>query len=150
LFRQPGRADKEAAMSAMERLGLGSLANKPFHELSGGQRQLVILARALVSQAPILILDEPTSALDIRNQAMVLEQIHQLSRKDGLTVLFTTHNPQHGLDVADDALLMLSHDRHATGPARDVLSEENLLDLYGVPLRRLKVDDGHDAITFWR
>jgi iron complex transport system ATP-binding protein len=145
LFRQPGPADREAAMEALDRLGLAALAGKPFHELSGGQRQLVILARALVSQASVLILDEPTSALDIRHQALVLDQIERLAREQGLTVLFTTHSPQHALDIADDALLMLPNNRHTYGPASDILNEDNLHALYGVPLRRVYAE-GIEAI----
>lgn len=137
LFGQPTRADEEAALAALERFGMASHAHRPFHEMSGGQRQLVIFARALVAEAQILILDEPTSALDLKNQSMVLDWIATLSRRDGLTVVMTTHHPHHALAVADDALLMIEEDRFVSGPTSSVLSEENLAALYGVPMKRV-------------
>jgi iron complex transport system ATP-binding protein len=72
LFSQPTPEDEKAALAALERFGMADLAGRPFHEMSGGQRQLVIFARALVAEADVLILDEPTSALDLRNQQVIL------------------------------------------------------------------------------
>ncbi len=140
LFSQPSAQDEEAAMDSLNRFGMADFARHPFHELSGGERQLVIFARALVSEAEILILDEPTSALDLRNQIKVLDWITRLSHEDGLTVLFTTHHPHHALAVADNALLMLGGTKYASGPAHDVLSEENLHTLYGVEIKHLSFE----------
>jgi iron complex transport system ATP-binding protein len=137
LFSQPSAQDEEAALAALDRFGIADFARHPFHELSGGERQLVIFARALVSEAEILILDEPTSALDLKNQIVVLDWITRLSHQDGLTVLFTTHHPHHALAVAYNALLMLGGARFACGPASDVLSEENLHTLYSVDIKHL-------------
>ncbi len=86
LFSQPSTEDEKASLAALSRFGIADLAGRPFHELSGGQRQLVIFARALVSEAEILILDEPTSALDLKNQDVILEWITRLAREEGLTV----------------------------------------------------------------
>lgn len=140
LFSQPTAKDAQAAMTSLERFGMADYSSRPFHELSGGERQLVIFARALVSDADILILDEPTSALDLRNQIKVLDWITRLSHEDGLTVLFTTHHPHHALAVADNAFLMLGGTKYAQGPVHDVLSEENLQLLYGVDLKRLSFE----------
>jgi iron complex transport system ATP-binding protein len=137
LFSQPSAEDEEAAMASLDRFGIAHFAKHPFHELSGGERQLVIFARALVSEAEILILDEPTSALDLKNQIVVLDWINRLSRETGLTVLFTTHHPHHALAVADNALLMLGGSKFASGRAREVLSEQNLHALYGVEIKHL-------------
>ncbi len=140
---QPSAKDEAAALAALDRVAMADLARRPFHELSGGQRQMAIFARALVSEPDILILDEPTSALDLRNQAQVLDWIRRLSAENGLTVLFTTHHPHHALEVADDALLMLEESRFVWGAAQAMLSEDNLQALYGVPLKRLVFD--HDG-----
>ncbi len=117
LFSQPSAQDEEAAMASLDRFGMAHYAKHPFQELSGGERQLVIFARALVSEAEILILDEPTSALDLKNQIHVLDWITRLSHQDGLTVLLTTHHPNHALAVADDVLLMLGETKFARGQA---------------------------------
>ena len=137
LFSQPTAQDEEAAMASLERFGMADFARHPFHELSGGERQLVIFARALVSAAEILILDEPTSALDLKNQIVVLDWIGRLSREAGLTVLFTTHHPNHALAISDHALLMLGENHYVSGEAREVLSEEHLRALYDVEIKRL-------------
>jgi iron complex transport system ATP-binding protein len=143
LFSQPSKQDRDAARATMVRLGIADLAARSFHQLSGGQRQLVIFARALVAEATVLLLDEPTSALDLRNQSTVLDWIRRLRDEEGLTVVMTTHHPQHALAVADDALLMTGEADFVSGPAVDVLSEENLHRLYGVDLKRLTfVHDG--------
>jgi iron complex transport system ATP-binding protein len=135
LFSQPTAEDERAALESLDRFGIAQFAQHPFHELSGGERQLVIFARALVSKADILILDEPTSALDLKNQVVVLDWITRLSHQDGMTVLFTTHHPHHALAVADDALLMLGGTRYAVGPVTEVLSERHLQALYGVDIK---------------
>jgi iron complex transport system ATP-binding protein len=142
LLAQPSARDAAASLEALSRFGLAGLAGRPFHELSGGQRQLVMFARAMVSEADILILDEPASALDLSNQAAILDWIRRLSRQHGLTVLFSTHHPQHALEIADEALLMLGSDRFVHGPAAKVLNEANLLALYGIPLRRVPFEHG--------
>ncbi len=100
LWSQPTGTDEAAALAAPDRFGLADLAARPFDQISGGQRQLAVLARAIVSEAEIIILDEPCSALDLRNQALVLEWIRRLADAHGLTVLFSTHAPQHASAMA--------------------------------------------------
>ena len=148
LFAQPSARDEAAALSALDRFGIADLAGRAFHDLSGGQRQMVVLARALVAEASVLLLDEPTSALDLRNQSLVLRWMAHLAREDGLGVVFTTHHPHHALAAADDALLMLGPERFASGPAGAVLTEANLHALYGVPLRRVRLEhEGREVET---
>jgi iron complex transport system ATP-binding protein len=136
-FSQPSGRDLQAARQALDRVGLAHLERRSFHELSGGQRQLVILARALVAEAEILLMDEPTSALDLKNQDLVLRWMDRLTKKDGLTVIFTTHHPHHALAVADRAFLMLEEGVRLDGTAEQTLTAENLRCLYGLPLQRL-------------
>jgi len=137
LFSLPSHKDEAIALEALTRLGLAHLAEHNFDELSGGQRQLIIFARALASGADILVLDEPTSALDLKNQGIVLEWINHLAREEGLTVIFTTHHPHHAHAIADQSLLMFSDENYAYGSIDEVLTEENLHRLYGVEMRRV-------------
>ncbi len=140
LFSQPSAQDEAAALGMLERFGLAHLADRAFSELSGGERQLVIFARAMLTQASILVLDEPTSALDLKNQSLILDWIVRLAHEDGLTVVFTSHSPLHALAAGDDALLMLGTTDFACGPIDDVLTVQKLESLYGVPLKRLQFE----------
>ena len=150
LFSSPSASDERLAMAAMERLEVGHLADRPFTELSGGQRQLVMLARALAAEADILVMDEPASSLDLGNQAMLIRRIRELSRAGALTVIFSTHLPQHALAVADEVLVMAGGGRYLSGPAAEVLTEENLSEVYATVIKRVKISHGwqeRDAIV---
>jgi iron complex transport system ATP-binding protein len=145
LFSQPSHGDIQMARDALARFGLNNAAERPFNELSGGQRQLAVFARAIVAEAEILILDEPTSALDLGNQSLILHWMTRLAHEENLTVVFTTHHPDHALAVADSALLMLGERDYVCGAACDVISETNLRALYGVEMKRVEYE--HDGRT---
>lgn len=142
-FGAPGARDIAIARDCLAEVGIADLADRRYDQLSGGQRQLVLLARALATGADILVMDEPASALDLTNQGVVLRLMRRLADDRGMTVLFTTHHPEHALDVADQALL-LGPPGPLFGPAAAILDEANLSRLYGVPIRRLDYadDDG--------
>jgi len=147
-FSQPNRHDESMARAALDHVGLGMMAETPFDQLSGGQRQLVIFARALASEARMLILDEPTSSLDMRNQEIILGWIDRLTHDEGLTVVFTTHHPHHALAVADDVLMLFGESDSVCGTVQDELTERNLERLYGTRFVRLDFDDaGHGHRT---
>lgn len=147
LFGAPKVGDFQTAHRVMDLLSIGHLADRSFNALSGGQRQLAIIAQALASECGVLILDEPCSALDYRNQAIVIETLDRLRRDHGMTVVFTTHSPQHALEIATHVLLM--HDRKSFdfGVSSEILTEENLSRLYGVPVRQAHFQGG-DSYTF--
>ena len=130
-LQQPGREQIHTARDALERAGVSHLAERNFAHLSGGEQQLVLIARALAQQSDILIMDEPTSALDYGNQLRVLRQVRALSR-EGYTVLLSTHNPQHALTFADRVLALQDGSVAALGPSGDVLTPALLRRLYGV------------------
>lgn len=146
-FNSPGRKDKARARECLHEVGLSAVADQRYDRLSGGQRQLVLLARALASDCRILVLDEPASALDLANQGIVLRLIQRLARTHKLAVLLTTHHPDHALGIADKTLLMLRDAVHLYGPAESVLTEENLARMYGVPVRRVEVHSGDETIA---
>jgi iron complex transport system ATP-binding protein len=130
VFARPGPADRAAAQAAIERVRLAALAGSPIHRVSGGERQLAYIARALATQAPYLLMDEPTANLDFGNQALILEEVARL-RAAGAGVLFTTHVPDHALRIADRAVLLRAGGVLAAGEARATLTSANLSALYG-------------------
>jgi iron complex transport system ATP-binding protein len=129
----PAEHDRKLAMEQLEGLGVGHLADRSFSKLSGGERQLVLLARALVQGSSVLVLDEPTSALDYGNEIHLLEVVRRLTR-DGKSVLMTTHQPAHALNYADRAVLMENGAIIADGLPTDIVTGERLSALYGVPI----------------
>lgn len=130
-FSQPGKAQLEQAMAALERVGAAHLFKRDFSRLSGGEQQLVLLARALAQQAEILIMDEPTSALDFGNQLRVLALVRALA-EEGYGVLLSTHNPQHALTFATRTLALADGRVAAQGKPDEVLTPALMKKLYGV------------------
>lgn len=141
MFAIPNRADHAAADDILERIGLSNLADQRFDILSGGERQLVLLARALATGAETLILDEPASALDLRNQDRFLTVIATLRADRRHAIIFTTHLPQHASAVADEALMLFGSEERIFGATGTVLSEENLGRLYDLPVKIVSIED---------
>jgi iron complex transport system ATP-binding protein len=142
LFGSPRRVDYEVAQKYLDQMKVGHLRDRPFNELSGGQRQLVMIAQALSSECEILVLDEPCSALDYKNQSIVIDTLRTLNDSMGLTIVFTTHAPQHGLEVASHVLLMKDRRRYDYGSVGDVLTAGNLSSLYDVSIAKAAFADG--------
>jgi iron complex transport system ATP-binding protein len=139
LFGRPSRRDYALAEATLARVGLAGFAARTFNDLSGGERQLVLLARALAADGDVLVLDEPSSALDLRNQSLLLKLLAEIAAERAIAVVYSSHHPQHALAADCDVLLMLDTERYLTGPAAQVLDEANLAALYGVPVRRVEV-----------
>lgn len=147
LFGTPRRADYDIAQEALERIGAGAFAEQRLDRLSGGERQLVLLARALATGSPALVLDEPASALDLANQSRLIAVLRQLRVEGRHAILFSTHLPAHALEIADEALLLMAPDDQRQGPTEIVMSEDNLTALYGTPIRRRTVEiEGHGTV----
>lgn len=140
-FSIPGKKELEAAEVAMKRVGVEKFAEKNYAHLSGGEQQLVLIARALAQQAKILIMDEPTSSLDYGNQARVMEQVYELSQ-EGYTVIVSTHNPQHAFWYAKKVLALKDGKVAAFGMPEEVLSEELVHNLYGVKTKFIHSENG--------
>ncbi|MGV1861999.1 ABC transporter ATP-binding protein [Rhizobium rhizogenes] len=148
LFQTPRKIDIEKAMEALRTTGMADHASRNINTLSGGERQLVLIARALAGENVVLLLDEPASALDLRNQDVVLSLLGELADRDNLAIAFTTHQPNHALAVADRSLLMLDRARIIVGATHEVINEANLEDLYGIPVRSARLGDSQEIASF--
>ena len=134
LFAQPGEGDYKAARAALARLRVEDLAEADYTRLSGGQRQLVLIARALAQETGALIMDAPTASLDFGNQALVLREIAGIAA-DGLTVILSTHDPDHAFAVGTDVALFHEGGVRAAGTPAVELTAEALSSVYGIEVR---------------
>lgn len=147
LLATPGKPDMEQALAALEATGMAGFAGREITSLSGGQRQLVLIARALAGENAVLLMDEPASALDLRNQDIVLTLLGRLADTQRLAIAFTTHQPNHALAVADKALLMLDDGRSLFGATQTVMTETALGGLYGIPVQSVRLSAESDDRT---
>ena len=148
LFESPSRSDREMAETALNDMGIGHLKDRPYTKLSGGETQLVMIARALVQQAPVMILDEPTAHLDFRYELKIMEVIRKLVKENGLSIIMATHFPNHAFyfeNAGIDTEIALLHNGEflATGAPGEVLTENNIETLYGIHADVIAVKNGH-------
>ena len=130
-FRTPGPKEREAVFEMLDNMHISHLAHRGFAELSGGERQLTLIARALAQKSHILIMDEPTANLDYGNQYRVMRRIKQLAGS-GYLVILSTHNPEHALLYADMVLVLKGGKALMFGSPEDVMSPETIEQIYGV------------------
>ena len=131
MFAAPSERDRAKARAALGLLGIGDLAETPYTRISGGQRQLALIARALAQDAQLIVMDEPTASLDFGNQVRVLGQVKQLASR-GLGVVLSTHDPDHAFATATRVLLLHDGGLIADGPPEAVLTRDRLRIVYGV------------------
>ena len=151
---KPGPKDHERIHWALERTGTLALSERRIEELSGGEQQRVLLARALAQDTPILLLDEPTTHLDLRHQASLLVLVRQLAKEHGLAVLMALHDLNMVSLYADRVALMVDGSIRAAGKPAEVLSAPILSEAYQIPLQviphpvygtPLVLPDGHET-----
>lgn len=137
LFSAPGRQDYRVAEEALGLVGMGHLAGQIYTEISGGERQMVLIARALAQKPELLIMDEPTANLDFGNQIRTLQQVQRLAQS-GLAVVMTTHFPDHVYMCATRVAVIKSRDEVIIGEVADILTPALLSELYGLPVNIIK------------
>ncbi len=145
-LRQESAADRRIATDVLRRLGLASFAGRPVLQLSGGEAQRVVIARALAQQSPVLLLDEPTSALDVGHQVEVLELVDELRHEDGLTVVAAMHDLGTAARYSDRLALLDRGSLAAVGAPREVLEQDLVSRVYGHPVRVHELD-GHLVVV---
>ncbi|MCM1060164.1 MAG: ABC transporter ATP-binding protein [Eubacterium sp.] len=126
MFSQPGKAETEMAEQIMERVGITRLVHKDCNRMSGGELQMVLIARALINEPKLIILDEPETGLDFHNQILVLDMIESLAHNDGISAVMNTHYPTNAIKTADDAFMMNRKGDVFYGSVKDILNEENI------------------------
>lgn len=135
LFAQPSREDMAIAEKAMEEVGITFLKDKQCSRMSGGELQMVLIARALCTQPEMLILDEPESNLDFKNQLVILDIVKQLSRERGIAAIINTHYPAHALKIVDRALILKRDGSSFYGEAGATITEENMKKAFSVEVK---------------
>ena len=141
MFQSPGRQDERKVEQIIELLNLERIADRNMDNISGGERQLVLIARALMQDARLLILDEPTSFLDYSNQLMVLERIGDLVER-GYSCIYSTHNPDLALGHSSRVVIMSDGRISFDGTAENLIGTEVLSNVYGRPIEVVRTDKG--------
>ena len=133
ILDMPKKEHKQAVRQVLQMLGIEYLSERGYARISGGERQLVLLARAMVQRAGTLLMDEPTANLDYGNQHRVMKKVRELNR-EGYTVMMSTHNPEQAFLYADRAVILCDGSVVADGPPEEVLTREMLERIYGIPV----------------
>lgn len=138
LFSTPGVKHEKIALEKLDILGIKNLAYKGFNNLSGGEKQLVLISRALTQNAKILLMDEPTANLDYGNQIKVMNKLKSLSN-EGYMIIFSTHNPEHAFFYSDKALALYKGSIECFGEPSKKLTKETLKKLYSIDVSILSL-----------
>lgn len=134
LFSRPTAGEEQKCMEVLENMGLDHIAFKSYLDISGGERQQLLIARAIIQSPEAILFDEPTAHLDYGNQHRALSRIKQMA-SEGYSVVITTHNPDHALLLGDQAAVVSKEGRVIQGSVSDILTEERLSEVYGMDIR---------------
>ena len=134
VFSSASKKDLEIALESLDKMRIAHLAEKPYTQISGGEQQMVLIARALAQQAKILILDEPVTGLDYGNQIRLLKTLRDLA-KEGITCIKTTHYPEHALWTSGHAVFMRNGKLLASGKTSEIVNSENLRAIYDTEIK---------------
>lgn len=134
LFSSPSSEDYAIARKALKRVHIEHLIDKAYTEISGGERQLVLIARVLAQQPKLILMDEPTSHLDYGNQFRTISLIKELAREGGFGIIMTTHNPDHAIILNDKVGILDNYGRLTVGRVCEELTDERLSNMYQIPI----------------
>lgn len=134
---KPRKKDYEKAHEALNEVGIVHLAKKSCNEVSGGELQLALIARTLVSNPEILILDEPESHLDVQKQVVILETLKRLAKEHRISCIINTHYPNHAFYLADQVLMIAKEKKAVIGAVHEVMTESRMKEYFNIDLRKL-------------
>lgn len=134
---KPRKEDYEKAHEALNEVGIVHLAKKSCNEVSGGELQLALIARTLVSNPEILILDEPESHLDVQKQVVILETLKRLAKEHRISCIINTHYPNHAFYLADQVLMIAKEKKAVIGAVHEVMTESRMKEYFNIDLRKL-------------
>lgn len=141
-FQQPSKLDRQIAERALSMVGLSHLSHRPYDQLSGGERQLALIARAIAQEPRLLLLDEPTAHLDFKNQFLVLGMVRRIARENGIGVVMSLHDPNQAIMFSDSVALMKNGSLFAVGPPHSVITRERIEAVYEIGVRVVNHTDG--------
>ncbi len=147
LFDMPSSKDYELAQKSLENLGIGDLAQRNYCEISGGERQLVLISRALVQNTKFILMDEPISNLDIRNQHDVLKKIKNIAKDFNIGILLSIHDPNLAMRYCNESVLLSDGKVMHFGKTAEILCEQSLLAVYGVKFEVLNSKNGINFVS---
>lgn len=149
LLSMPSKKDEKIALRILELVEITHLKDKFCSEISGGELQLVLIARALASEPEIIVLDEPETHLDFKKQLLILNILKKLATENGITCLINTHYPNNALRIADKTLMLGSACEHIVGKVDEVITETVLKDFFGVEAKMLSCNNKNHVIKMF-
>ncbi len=147
MFSHPSDKDYEIALSSLTEIGIENLAFRNYNELSGGEKQLVLISRALAQQPEIFLLDEPTSHLDFKNQHFILQTITKIALKNNVSIIMAMHDPNLAIKFCNRFITLKDGKVLVSGTSNDILNEENLSNIYDMKINIKYLDSGSTFIT---
>ncbi|MDO5718591.1 MAG: ABC transporter ATP-binding protein [Tissierellia bacterium] len=150
LWEQPKKKDMEIVDEVIEMIGIADLKNKSCNQMSGGELQMVLIARALATKPKMLVLDEPESNLDFKNQLIILEIIDKLSKIHKISCVINTHYPEHALRVSDKSLILCKNKQTMYGQTTKIINKENMQKAFDVDvvIEEIKIKDNSFTYVF--
>lgn len=140
VFSKPSDEEERWCMDVLKAMRLEHLAEKSYMEISGGERQQLLIARSIVQRPKAVLFDEPTAHLDYGNQHRVLKHVHKMADK-GYSVVITTHNPDHALLLGDKAAIVDKNGRIIQGSSTEIITEERLCEVYDINLKLMWIEE---------
>lgn len=140
VFSGPSKEDEELCLDVLKSMKLNHLAEKSYMEISGGERQQLLIARSIVQRPKAILFDEPTAHLDYGNQHRVLKRVRQMA-DEGYSVIITTHNPDHALLLGDKAAIVDKSGKIIKGSSREIITEERLCAVYDTDIKLMWIEE---------